>query len=340
MGGSHSHAGPANQRRTHRQQSDASLTSNSVTSYRLSSLYAKGLIAYESKAALDRFNGWVETHAADIDPALAKVCHLCGSADLILCDHNIVRRGDEIVTQTGYAPEVPLRTTHFWSYHLWDSLKQAMNWPKFDLSAQNNRDLAGFDNGDVTDDNIIPELYNYVKLRMQTSYAVNGVDNRPLRLEHCRRLASKWCESRNLEKRAEENTLLTNRIMFTIQRVCDNIESRVMYEYTDPAQNFLLARLPILKSWPKLLILTLLYVAYGRFIMFALPHIILYLSTYIVPGAVGRWASLLDATCRLLLSGSQHVFLGLIISPFTLIGAISLLIALITISLLWKSRRH
>jgi len=266
----------------------------------------------------------------EIDPSLAQVCHTCGNADLILCEHNVAEPTVEQEVLKEFAPAPVLRTEHFWSFHLWDSIKRSLNWPKFDIAVQNNTNLAGFENGDIPDENIIPELYNYVKLRMQSSYAVNGKESRPLRLEHCRRLASKWLESRKMEKAAEESTILTNRIMFTTQRVCDNTENSVMYGETDPNQNFLLARLPILKSWPKLLIGMLLYALYGRIIIFALPHLILFASTYIVPGAAAGWANLFIAMCRLLLSGSQHVFLGLIISPFTSIGVISLLIAAIT----------
>jgi len=301
-----------------------------VSNYRLSNIYTRGLVKYRTPAGLEKFNDWVALHINEIDPSLAQVCHVCGNADLILCEHNVAEPTVEQEVLKEFAPAPVLSTEHFWSFHLWDSIKRSLNWPKFDIAVQNNTNLAGFENGDIPDENIIPELYNYVKLRMQSSYSVNGKESRPLRLEHCRRLASKWLESRKMEKAAEESTILTNRIMFTTQRVCDNTENSVMYGETDPNQNFLLARLPILKSWPKLLIGILLYALYGRIIMFALPHLILFASTYIVPGAAAGWANLFIAMCRLLLSGSQHVFLGLIISPFTSIGVISLLIAAIT----------
>jgi len=300
-------------------------------------IYKRGVHKYKTAEALAKFNTWVELHRDEIDPGEATVCKECGEVDLNLCEHWV---GAEEKAKAEYSPTPVVKTEHFWSYHIWDSIKRALKYPQMDLSVQNNDKTGGFDNSDISDNNIIPELYNYVKLRMQSSYSVNGVEVRNLRLEHCRRLATKWLEERKMEKKAEEDTVLTNRVMFTTQRVCDNAENRVLYGYTDPEQNFLTARLPLLKKWPKLLICFLLYALLGRIIMFAAPHAILFLSTYIVPGAVGNWVNLFIVTLRLLLNGSQHAFLGLFISPFTSIGVIVLCIAAFLTSLFSISSRR
>lgn len=353
---------PARRMQSRKTGNANTIIADGIQQYRMTAIYQRGLKSYKNAAALENFNNWVKTHIKNIDPALAQVCHICGNADLILCEHNITVEKEEI--RNCDLPVSPvLKVDHFVSYNYWNAIKQLFAKPGFNFSKQNNRTLGGFSNEHVTDNNIIPELYNYVKLRMQSSYAVNGFESRPLRLEHCRRLASKWLEQRKLEKRAEEDTVLTNRIMFTTQRVCDNAENAVLYGETNPNQSFSIARLSI---FAVLLILLMIYLSPVVSVPFtsswhnghqhtvstpqsyalvvkstsALDKLLRNIIPSIVQGVVDKFVNHLVMTTPLLQLGSQHVSPVLITTISILINVIVYCTVVTMTCLCWRSRRR
>jgi len=187
----------------------------------------------------------------------------------------------------------------------------------------------------MSDDNLIPELYNYVKLRMQTSYTVNGKEDRALRLAHCSRLSHKWLESRKLK--IDDDTVMTNRVMFTVQRVCDNAENQVLYGHTDPTANFLLARV---EKWTNAAIFFILYVIWGRIVMFLLPRALALATEYALPHALKNWVGLFHSILRAMLTGSSLLCYEMMFSPFSSAGALVVILAALSTYLYSISKRH
>jgi hypothetical protein len=303
-----------------------------VNKYKLTSLYIKGCGLYDSPAALDKFNRWVDAHINDIDPNSTVVCLECGNCELILCEHHLKTRTEEVIPPAEFSIPPVVSNTHFHTYHLYDSVVNSVNWPKFDMHVQNNRDLMGFSNSSIAENNIIPELYNYIKLKMQSDYMVNGTDRRPLRLEHCRRLATKWVEQHKLETVMESDTVLTNRVIFTIQRVCDNRENVVLYEENDPGRNFLTARLLLSKGFSILLVCFLLYSLYGTTMLVVNQHRTLSVIVQFRDVAVQVLINLLESMMNVLLTGNLLLLEGLITNPLTVIVATVLIIGITIIS--------
>lgn len=308
-----------------------------VVNYRSTDMYQRGCSAgFKTQAALDRFNDWVRANLDTIDPSKIPVCGECGSCDLLLCNHFVVPVSVNTEHNGVLVVQAPIKTKFYFQFHFIDGIKKMLLWPEFDLKKQNNTLAGGFDNADIDDENLIPELYNHIKLKLQTSYMVNGKDDRALRLAHAQRIAHKWIDMKKINP--DDDTLLTNRIMFTIQRTCDNAESAVLYKKTDPTKNFLLARLSDLKSLVRSLVFLLAYLVLSRFLLLSLPTIIALATEYILPGAVNTWLSLFVSTCQALLRGSQLVCWGLVVYPFSGIGVpVMIITALLTF--LWSIKQ-
>jgi hypothetical protein len=123
-------------------------------------------------------------------------------------------------------------------------LKRGFKWPALDTHSLRDEQLAGMSNHHVSDDLIIPAMFCYIRLNMQTSYEVNGCENRALRLAHSQRLAQRWLIQEKKETLAQQDIHYNTCVLFTIQRACDNAMRTVLYGYRNPAQNFGLAWLP------------------------------------------------------------------------------------------------
>lgn len=307
-----------------------------VQSFHCTEAYTRAVAkGFNNQGALAKFNTWIESKTAFIDPKSIVVCGQCGSADLTLCEHFVTGAKENTEVDGQLTINAPLRTQFFYSYQIVDGIKKMLVWPTFDFTQQNNRLLGGFSNSDVGDENIIPELYNFVKLRMQTSYKVNGKEDRPLRLAHCSRLGMKWVEANKMK--LDGDTVMTNRVMFTVQRVCDNAENQVLYEETDPTQNFLLARAEKLRLF---IIFLIQYVLWGRVVMYFLPRIIALGTEHVLPHALKNWVSLFLTILNGMLSGSSLVFYEIMFNPFSSLGAVVVIIAALSTFLFSISRRH
>lgn len=215
-----------------------------VAVFKNTALYVRGRDqVYPDALALARFNQWVGAHQAEIDPSEQKVCIKCGQVDFTLCAHSI--REAPVDVQQPAPVVVPNNLRHHeWTFRPIQSLKEAFRWPGFDTHSQSDARLHGFSNHHLPDDLIIPELFSYLTLNMQTSYLVNGYEDRALRLSHVHRLAQKWVITKNLEEAASCDQHYCVRIKLTIQRACDNAQNQMLYAERDPARNFGLAWLP------------------------------------------------------------------------------------------------
>lgn len=215
-----------------------------VAGFKCTALYLRGRDqVYPDAAALARFNTWVLNNKEHINPSEQRVCVKCGHVDFTLCAHSVVEEVEQEVAEEVQIVPRQLRH-HEWSFRPVLALKQAFRWPGFDTHSMSDDRLHGFSNHHLPDDLIIPELFSYLTLNMQTSYLVNGVEDRALRLSHVHRLAQKWVISRNLEKAAEADQHYCVRIKLTVQRACDNAQNKMLYGERDPARNFGLAWLP------------------------------------------------------------------------------------------------
>nr|WRQ65155.1 hypothetical protein [Tolivirales sp.] len=239
-GPAHAHTNRAQRAGNARQQINAA-----VANYHMTEAYKRGRdVLYPGAAELGRFNTWVRNHLAEINPAEQKVCVKCGHVDFILCDCSIK-------TQPPVPPPQPVvpapiyyqRIQHPW-YVRW--FYNVPPNPSFDMGQQNGKNLAWFKNSSISDDQIIPSLFNYITVNQQTSYAVSGQDVRSLRLAHSHRLALRWAEKENVADQLDNDTMYSHRFRFTIQRACDQAVNSMLYEYTDPTResHFGLAWLP------------------------------------------------------------------------------------------------
>jgi hypothetical protein len=212
-----------------------------VDNFRLTEVYLKGRDKiYPDAAALARFNNWVQANIAQIDPAQCSVCAICGDANLILCDHHVV-------APPAPPAQVVAQVNPVYQWGWWRFVKPAfriLSSPKIELNVQNNRYIGYLGNEHIDDQEIIPDLYNYITVNQQTSYLVNGYDSRPLRLAHSHKLAHRWAEAYKRSEDLVTNTVFANQFKITIQRAADQVENHMFYGYSNPTANFGLAWLP------------------------------------------------------------------------------------------------
>ncbi|APG76219.1 hypothetical protein 1 [Changjiang tombus-like virus 19] len=226
---------PAQQNRQHLQQ----VVNTQHRIYQFTKVYTAALDkGFKDRAALNTFTTWVNANIASIDPASIRVCNECGSSDLIPCDHFIVPAAPNAVVVNAHQYfAVPAGPTNFRRRFMWvGGIRRMFTWPSYDASINNNHNLGGFHNSDIDDNMIIDEMYNYIQLNMCTSYLINGSVDRRARLEHCHKLALKYCEEHSLRN---PDPTTTHAIQNTIQRACDNAENDMLYERTNPTHNLL-----------------------------------------------------------------------------------------------------
>lgn len=207
-------------------------------------VYLRGRdLIYPDAASLTRFNTWVTAHQGEIDPAEQFVCKVCGHVDLILCQHSIAQ--DPVQEQEEEPEIVPDRLRTFtWAFRPFNYFISGFQWPAFDTHSCSDSRLHGFSNELIPDDLVVVQLFNYLVNNMQTSYSVNGVESRALRLAHVHKLAQKWVIKSGFERRIEDDQHFSVRVRFTIQRATDNMQNNMLYEERTPARNFGLAWLP------------------------------------------------------------------------------------------------
>lgn len=197
---------------------------------------------YPDALALARFNTWVEAHEKTIDPQEQFVCTVCGHVGFVLCAHKItqveiqIQEDEELVAED--------HRHHKWSLPIQKIASRAFKWPAFDTHSADDEFIAGISNEHLNKDLVILELFSYIVLHQQTSYLVNGREDRALKLAHSHRLAEKWLISSNKEKLAENDLHFSVRVRFTVQRACDNLQNSMLYEYRYAAWNFGWAWLP------------------------------------------------------------------------------------------------
>jgi len=198
---------------------------------------------YTDQKQLDRANAWVKANIKDLDPSKMYVCTTCDDgADFNICGCHL----KIVTTQTVVDDNAVFRSRHWQKPlgNLTNDVYNIMGWdkPSFYPEQPYNRKISGFENKHIHPDFIIPKLYSYVSVNMNTCYPNSyGFEDRDLRLEHCRRLALRYAELHSLDV---TDLLVANRIKHTVQRVCDQQENAMLYERDEINQSFWKAWLP------------------------------------------------------------------------------------------------
>jgi hypothetical protein len=221
---------------------------NAVDNYHMTKAYDELVAGEFNSDSLQAANNWIRANQGKIAPDRQIVCHSCGHASIYLCDHKIRKDPEEAVTVeddrgTAERSVQRVKTYHAMPLSWWERWIQRKTPVYFEISQQNNHHLGDFDNAVITDDVLVEHLYNYITYNMQTSYVVNGKDDRAVRLAHCHRLFMKWGGEH--QQSLLKDTVFKNRCLITVQRACDQAETPVIYRYTNPTKNFGLAWFPI-----------------------------------------------------------------------------------------------
>lgn len=233
-----------------------------------------------SAAELDRANALIRGIQVNVDPNAFHVCLDCDRATTYeLCPCVIVAP----VPQQQAPPPLPPVDLHanigLLGYRAEPTglIKRAAYWlfdwerPEYHLQMQNNQRLAGFNNSIISDQKLMPNLYNYIVNNLNVSYSVNGVEQRNLRLEHAKRLASRFVETNNID--VINDTIMSVRMRFTIQRATDQVENKMLYHETTPGQPFGSAWFPqsLMAWWRFMMLLCLIVLVSGTLIEWLSP---------------------------------------------------------------------
>lgn len=219
--------------------------------YRRDAAYRAGVEnGFGTVGALNRFNQWVQGNIDQINPASVPVCLTCGNSDYQLCNCYVNEAApvvEEDVPVLGVVGDPVVRNRPMWVGWV-QGIHRMFFAPQFDLNAVNNHRLRGlvrdFDPSELSDDLINERMYCHIRCEMHTHYRVNGREDRDLRLEHCRKIAKRYCEKNKI--RLDSQGAATA-FAVTVQRACDQAENGILYQPQNP--NWVGRSLPFLKAW-------------------------------------------------------------------------------------------
>jgi hypothetical protein len=226
--GARHHRQQANAQRNQQQQINAA-----VPNYRATQQYlALDARQYTSAAQIARANRWILANQAHIDPNEVQICTECDfGADFTICACKITpvqQQHQQAVPNIHAGLPDTLRVGQTWRDWFWGKEQST-----FSFHQQNNSNLDEFTNSTIDDAYIVPELYNFITGNMYVSYVNSaGVEDRRLRIEHCKRLSARYLETNKMDCSAD--TMLNNRVKFTVQRSCDQIENEMLYREHRP----------------------------------------------------------------------------------------------------------
>lgn len=261
-------AGNANPaQRQHRQQANAQRAQqqhiiNAVPRFQATRQYlALCERNFTSAAQIARANRWILANQAQIDPNELQICTECDFGDnFTICACAIApiqQQHQQAVPNIhqGLPNHIDVKRT--WTDWFWGKENSA-----FSFHEQNNHNLDEFSNSAIDDAYIMPELYNYVTGNMYVAYVnSSGQEDRRLRIEHCKRLAGRYMETHKLDSAAD--TMLNNRVKFTVQRSCDQIENDMLYKEHRPTHES-----SFWKAWWPRFVMVLLFL-FLTFLTFA-----------------------------------------------------------------------
>lgn len=214
--------------------------------YNMTKLYVDAVgKGFATQAALNTFNAWVKANQDNLDPAHQVFCNWCGNVSFEVCACALGQQGQVVVTQdalvipTGPA-KIELHYTRFG--RAWRWLMRGYRKSEFDPVTINNHHINELEAPGralgvqlKTDEYIIPELYNYIKLGQNVSYKLAGVDDRAARLAHSHKLALRWMDEVKVPLVDRTDSKFVTCVMVTVQKACDQKESSMLYQSADPS---------------------------------------------------------------------------------------------------------
>lgn len=222
--------------------------------YVCTDVYVKACkVGFDDKAALDKFNSWVKKNVDKIDPRSMTFCENCGEVldGLELCDCFIRPADAAPVDPAASAPVVTvdplgaifiptakanIRRSFWWVNGVRHYVASKFAWPSFNWTRLTHPNIGGFNNESLGDDEIIPSLYTYLTLKRKADYTFNGVDDRRARVAHFKTLSQHWLDENDIKAKSVSHEMAL-RIIHTIQRAADGVETNMLLDYTNPVKN-------------------------------------------------------------------------------------------------------
>lgn len=218
-----------------------------VENYHRTEWYSKAVRAgFKTAGALKRFNETVVAFQNQIDPLQVPVCMECGNSDVELCEHFVVAAKVAVDVEEDalvIVPAVNMKHRFQWV----NKFRRMFTWPSFDSTLVQNHNLAGFDNEQITDAYIWPELFSYIRLGFNTTYVIQGVHDRAAKLAHAKKLGVRFLDETKVGLADRNRPEFVNRFVHTVQRACDQRDDEMLLKETNPNQNFWVAPSTLLK---------------------------------------------------------------------------------------------
>lgn len=239
-----------------------------VAEYRSTSWYEAAFKrGFNNQMALDRFNNIVRNRINDIDPNSIPVCMECGNSDLVLCEHFVTPVTTATALDQGVLVVPQTRGYNLtWRLNFVNGIKRMFVWPKFNSDLLVNHENRGFDPSIISDNEIWPEMYNYIRLHLNTCYKIDGKFDRRAKLAHCKKLSQRFLVDFKIPVVECLHQSVVNKINLTIARACDQRDDQTLYKERDPRWNFCLAsvasKIPKYSGLMLAVVLILMIVAY------------------------------------------------------------------------------
>jgi len=218
-----------------------------VEGYHRTEWYSKAIKSgFKNLGALKRFNETVAAFQDQIDPLLVPVCMECGNSDVELCDHFVVAAKVAVDVEEDalvIVPAVNMKHRFQWV----DKIRRMFTWPSFNSTLVQNHNLAGFRNEQIADTYIWPELFSYIRMGFNTTYVINGVNDRAAKLAHAKKLGVRFLDETKVSLADRNRPEFVNRFIHTVQRACDQRDDEMLLVETNPVHNFWVAPSTLLK---------------------------------------------------------------------------------------------
>jgi len=201
-----------------------------INEYRSTAWYERAVKnGFKNKAALDRFNEIVRTRQDQIDPNRIPVCVDCGHSDVLLCDCCIVNLPGAVIIEDDVLI-IPREVANVNYRFDWvNKVRRMFIWPKFVSTEKINHNIGWLSNGDLPEDMIWTEMLCYIRMKQNTTYKVNGVDDRAARLAHSKKIALQFLSNQKIREDQQLSPEFVNRVHYTVQKACDQVDDNFLF---------------------------------------------------------------------------------------------------------------